>query len=367
MSLPALIKALISREGAISVADYMGLALGDESDGYYMTKDPLGLSGDFITSPEISQVFGELIGIWAAECWIQMEKPEVDIVEMGPGRGTLMADFLRGTRHIKGFHDAAHIHMVEMSPVLRDAQKKTLKDKHPRIHWHRLLPDLKRPLLIIGNEFFDALPIRQFIATKTGFCERMVDMGKGEGNFVFSRGKALPRLPGDYPETEPGTIPEGSIIEQCPLAQKLMRDIALKITRQGGAGLFIDYGYERPKKESGFCAGDTLQAVLSHAYHDVLSSPGKADITAHVDFTTLAKIARSAGVEVPAIVNQRLFLNQMGGLVRVRQLCQHATDSAQKKTLMRSYERLTSLKEMGRLFKVMALVSPGIKAPVFHA
>ncbi|MGB1539831.1 MAG: class I SAM-dependent methyltransferase [Rickettsiales bacterium] len=359
MNLTERIRKKIAQDGPVPLADYMALALGDPDYGYYMHKDPLGLKGDFVTSPEISQIFGELIGIWCAECWQQMGRPQIDVIELGPGRGTLMMDCLRATAHISGFHDAIRVHMVEMSPVLRKLQQQGLNGKHPRISWHDTLPETDRPKLIIANEFFDALPIRQFVVTEKGYCERMVDWR--DNSFCFVAGENRNKLPGDYPPEPKGALPKGTIIEQCPLAQRVMMDIAQTLKTHGGAMLAIDYGYARAPHM--LTAGDTVQAVYEHAYHNVLEHPGKADITAHVDFTTLADIARSMGVEAAPLMNQRDFLLKMGGKMRMEQLCRHANSKEQQERITQSFGRLVSREEMGTLFKVLAVTS-GIKAPV---
>lgn len=366
MSLTQKLRTEIETRGPISVADFMAAALGDPEYGYYVTKDPFGLAGDFITSPEISQIFGELLGIWSAECWHQLGSPEIDVVELGPGRGTLMKDFLRATCHVPGFHEAAKIHLVETSPLLRKAQEESLRGKHPSLSWHDVLPKTNRPMLVVANEFFDALPIRQFVKQKDGVAERMVEWNQTRAEFSFVTGEIYKNLPGEYPKTTLATMHEGAVVEQCPLAQRIMDEIAQHIATYGGAGIFIDYGYERLKDLQAQVTGDTLQAVRQHGFHSVLDAPGDADITAHVDFTTLADIAACAGARVASVQSQREFMLKMGGKLRMQQLFQHANSSAQQEHIASGFERLVSSNAMGDLFKVLAITCPAIHAPVFE-
>lgn len=356
MTLESRIIAEIREKGAITVARYMELVLGDPEGGYYMTKDPLGEGGDFVTSPEISQVFGELCGIWAAEAWSTQQLGHADLVEFGPGRGTLMADALRATKRVGGFHDHVDVQMVEMSPVLRTAQQRSLYGKHPRVSWHNALPESDRPLLVIANEFFDALPIHQYIAGEDGWHERLVTLPKRGDGLVFTQSReTVPILP--Y------LLPVGSIVEACPLAVEIMAGIAKRIAKHGGAALIIDYGYMRLHGVQ--ASGSTLQAVRDHQYHDVLHNPGKADVTAHVDFSALADAARRAGAQAANILSQREFLQRMGGKLRVEQLLRHADTPAISDNIKAGFERLIGQDAMGELFLVLAVTPVGAQAPVF--
>jgi SAM-dependent MidA family methyltransferase len=366
MSLLQRILAQIDQQGGISIADYMLHALADPEEGYYMSQTPLGVEGDFVTSPEISQVFGEMLGVWIAECWHHLGKPRADVVEMGPGLGTLMDDFLRATKNVAGFHDSIDVHMVETSDRLQSQQKRQLEGKHPRIHWHRSLPQTDRPLLIIGNEFFDALPIEQYITTAKGFRERIVVRGADEETLAFDvADKELRRLPTRYPRIMAGELPEGAIVETCPMAQEIMDRIARHISRHGGAALFIDYGYTRSENPQEYAEGDTLQAVRKHVYHDVLHEPGKADLTAHVDFSALSEVAVAAGGYAPPVLSQAEFLTRMGGELRMKHLCQNARTPDICATIANGYRRLIMPEEMGELFKVLAVMPAGIPAPLF--
>lgn len=368
MSLLERIYDKIEEDGGISIADYMYMALSDPQEGYYMHQTPLGLKGDFITSPEISQVFGEMLGIWMAECWHMLGKPKVDVVEVGPGLGTLMDDFLRATKTVKGFHEAMDVHMVETSPQLQSHQRTVLRKKHPRIQWHYELPESDRPLLILGNEFFDALPIEQYVITKTGFRERRIVCEKHEDEKKLAykpSDKEKRYLPTPYPPIGAGDLPEETVVEICPMAQVIMRQVATRIAKCGGAGLFIDYGYVRPEGMTMYAGGDTFQAVKKHKYHNELEAPGTADLTAHVDFSSLADVAVAAGGYTPPVLTQGEFLTRMGGEVRMQQLCRNANSKEVCENLARGYQRLTDTEDMGELFKVLAVMPAGIPAPVF--
>jgi len=328
LSLHELITKRIQQSGgAISVAEYMQLCLAHPDYGYYMCGDPLGEKGDFTTAPEISQLFGEMLGAWLAHQWQVQNSPEhVTLVELGPGRGTLAADMLRATRHVSGFHAALDIHLVETSPSLTSIQQQRLKDSHPRISWHAALNLPPKPLLLVANEFFDALPIRQFAADGT---ERMVVLA--DDVLAFS-----------FPD-------EAVAREVCEPGQEIAAAVARHIAQFGGAALFIDYGYV------GGSAGDTLQALKAHRYHRVLCDPGQADVTAHVDFAVLGEITQKNGAKLAGPISQGQFLTQMGIGLRLRQLGEKS-DEKQQKTLISGVERLVSPQEMGELFKIMAIL-----------
>lgn len=341
-----IIREKIENEGPISVADYMGLALGHPEHGYYRKQNPLGAKGDFITSPEISQIFGEIIGIWSAEIWRQLGGGPVSLVELGPGRGTLMADLLRATKKVPDFHDSLTIHMVETSPVLAHEQYQKLRNEHRRIEWLDSVDELPQSkTILIANEFFDALPIRQYVVTPEGMCERRIYWDHKSESLQFVLGQAGLSL-----AKSGKVIAEGTIIEQCPAARNVMRTIASHIKANTGAALIIDYGY------LGDAHHDTLQAVKAHQFHPVLKDPGDADITAHVDFTTLMDIGRELGVHVHGLENQGSFLTRMGAKLRADMLMKNATD-AQREQIASSIDRLISPQAMGELFKVMALCS----------
>lgn len=356
--LTTLIREKIAASGPISIADYMSLALGHPEHGYYIKRDPFGTRGDFITSPEISQIFGEMIGLWCAQMWMQMGAGPISLVELGPGRGTLMADLLRATKSATNFHESITIHMVETSPVLANVQYMRLRDKHPRIEWLDTIDELPpSKTIIIANEFFDALPIKQYVMMEEGIRERRVAWN--------TEAQAL-----EFTLTEPGLmlaksgtqIPPGTVMEQSPASRSAMRSLAHHIHEHGGAGLIIDYGY------LGDAHQDTLQAVKNHLFHPILSDPGEADITAHVDFLSLMDIAGEAGNHVAPLIPQGEFLLSMGAQLRLEILLRQAT-AEQRSNLITGLERLVSPQAMGELFKVMGFTSdvrlelPGFIAP----
>ncbi len=333
MSLFDLIRDEIKRDGPIGVARYMELALLHPEFGYYQRKNPFGAAGDFVTAPEISQIFGEMAGIWCADWWQRIGSPRTTMMELGPGRGTLMQDALRATSHVPGFHDAVDIMLVEASDRLRNGQAQALQGKHPRIHWQPDLEPLpKTPLLIIANEFFDALPIRQFVRRSEKWKE--VKVGAQGDQLVFVE-EDIP-FGRDYDE--------GKIIETCEPGESIVQILARHIKRYGGAMLIIDYGYANG-------TGDTLQAVQNHQYVSVLDTSGEADITAHVDFGALAQVAGREGL-TPSLTTQGGWLRRMGAELRATQLCKGA-DMEGKRVILSGLERIMSPNQMGELFMVM--------------
>ncbi len=353
--LTEIIRVRINADGPISIADYMAVALGHPEHGYYRKQDPFGARGDFITAPEISQIFGEMIGVWCAEVWRQLGGGPMNLVELGPGRGTLMHDLLRATKKVPEFHNSITIHMVETSPVLANAQYTQLRYEHPRIEWLDSFAQLDDgPAIIVANEFFDALPIKQFVMTDDGVHERRIGWDEKESAFYFTLGPKSLQL-----AKSGQVIPPGTVMEQSPESRNLMRAITARITGQGGAALIIDYGY------LGEAHRDTLQAVKNHTFHSVLKDPGDADITAHVDFTALMDIATDSGGYVYGLANQGEFLQRLGADLRCEMLLRQAS-AEQKEAIASGLKRLTSPQEMGELFKVMAVVAdPRIEPPGF--
>lgn len=353
--LTPILRDMIAANGPISLADYMAQALSHPEHGYYMARDPFGLRGDFITAPEISQIFGEMIGLWCVQSWMAMGGGPISLVELGPGRGTLMADLLRATRGMHGFHDAITIHMVETSPTLAHVQYLRLRDLHPRIEWLDTLdqlPDAR--LLLVANEFFDALPIKQHVMTEEGMRERRVGWDEASEAFTF-----LLSEPGLMLAKSGSVIAPGTVMEQSPAGRSLMRQLAQHLVAHGGAALIIDYGY------LGDAHHDTLQALKAHAFHPVLSNPGEADLTAHVDFETLRAIARDAGAQVQGPANQGEFLIRLGAQLRLEMLLKQATPE-QRDPLISGLQRLISPQSMGELFKVMAVTGEArVETPGF--
>jgi NADH dehydrogenase [ubiquinone] 1 alpha subcomplex assembly factor 7 len=341
---------LIETNGPISIAQFMTMALHDPEYGYYATRDPLG--ADFITAPEISQVFGELLGLWCAQIWHDQGRPSpARLVELGPGRGTLMADALRAARLMPEFLAAIEIVLVEISPVLQSLQKESLRACKPPIRWTQNFADIPsdRPLFLIANEFLDALPIRQFVLTERGWCERMVAL-----NAAGALSLALSPAPSpiDIPAAR-GEATPGAVYEVSSAAAALAEDVSRSIAHWGGAAIFVDYGY------AGHGFGETLQAVGAQKFQDVLESPGEIDLSAHVDFGAIGRAAEAGGARAYGPIEQGDFLNALGIGARVAKLGSRYRGDATAFDV----ERLTSPAQMGTLFKALAIVPPHAPAP----
>lgn len=351
------IRERIARAGPLSLDRFMEIALQDPEHGYYRCGTPIGRAGDFITAPEISQIFGELAGLWLAERWLAMGRPEpVRLVELGPGRGTLMADIWRACRVVPGFHDAATIHLVESNARLAGEQKRRL----PRAHVHVDIAELPEgPMLLVANEFFDALPIRQFLRTRRGWRERAVGFDDRTGRLMWTD---IPVAEADLRAFVSARLAaearEGAVIEVSPAARALAAALARRLAAAGGAALIIDYGYMGP------AVGDTLQAVYRHRPADPLARPGEQDLTAHVDFAPLAAAAREAGLAVFGPVAQGRFLMELGLAVRLERLCR-GKPPAVAAQLRSGAHRLVAPEEMGVLFQVMAWTSIAAPPPGF--
>ncbi|MDH3239252.1 MAG: SAM-dependent methyltransferase [Alphaproteobacteria bacterium] len=345
----------IEESGPIPVGRFMELALAHPAHGYYRTRDPLGRQGDFITAPEVSQMFGELLGLWAVVMWERLGAPDpVVLAELGPGRGTLMADALRAASIRPEFVKALRLHLVETSPVLTEHQKEALAAYGPTVHAD--VADLPPgPMIVIANEFFDALPIRQLVATGPGWSERRVALGPGSGPaFAFTDGPlAGPFQP---PDGLGHPVPQGAVFELCPAARSIVGGLATRAAAAPTAVLIIDYGHGRS------ALGETLQAVRGHEYTDPLAHPGGADLTAHVDFDALATAARAGGAAVHGPIGQGRFLLALGIQARAERLAAGAEPEAAR-GIDADLRRLVSPEEMGTLFKAMALTSPGAGVP----
>jgi NADH dehydrogenase [ubiquinone] 1 alpha subcomplex assembly factor 7 len=359
--------ARIARLGPITVADYMAEVLTDPEAGYYMTGDPFGARGDFVTAPEVSQMFGELIGLWCADTWARMGAPDpMLLVELGPGRGTLMADALRALAVAPGCRAALRPQLVEISPALRARQRETLAAAGVgasggiEASWHQRLDRVPEgPLLVIANEFFDALPIRQFERRPEGWCERLVGLGRGGKGLAFALGSpgAPPDALAQVPiPAELRAAPAGAVIEVSAPSIATAGEIGRRLAAHGGAALIVDYGHAAPR------TGATLQAVRRHAAQAVLVEPGSADLTAHVDFAALARAATEAGARAHGPVGQGELLEALGIGARAEALRRGATP-AQAAAVDAARHRLTDGAEMGALFKALALSHPGLGAP----
>jgi len=358
MSLTALLAERIRADGPLGVDAFMADALAHPRYGYYMGRDPFGSAGDFTTAPEISQMFGELIGLWGAIVWQAMGSPDrVVVAEIGPGRGTLMADLLRAARTLPAFAAAMDIHLIETSPSLRNRQAQTLDQaqtlNQKRITWIERFEDLPEgPLLLVANELFDALPIRQYLKQPAGWVERKIGLDPA-GAFVFVADDHV-LTPALAPEIL--AAPTGSIAELCEPGRALAAAIGHRLARTPGAALIIDYG------PPACGTGDSLQAVKAHRYHPPLTDPGLADLTAHVDFQALAEAGAAAGAAAHGPVSQGRWLLRLGIEERAVMLMRNASP-AQAADLAGRARRLIDPGEMGTLFQVLALASPGLPIP----
>ena len=340
--LPLLLRR-IRQTGPMTIADYMVECLIHPGHGYYTTRDPLGAGGDFTTAPEISQMFGEVIGLCLAQAWLDRGAPApFALAELGPGRGTLMADILRATARVPGFHTAMEVHLVEVSPALRARQSETLPGAAPV--WHDRVEDLpEAPLFLVANEFFDALPVRQFLRKGEGWAERVVGAQGERLAFGLTDAAPLAALAGRAADTA-----EGDLVEVRTAAVALAGEIGRRIAASGGAALVLDYGAWRG-------TGDTFQAVRGHAKVDPLESPGTADLTAHVDFEALSGAAREAGAAVTPMTPQGVFLQRLGITARAQALARRGDAHR----IASEHRRLTHPEEMGDLFKGLGIHRKG--------
>jgi len=333
-ALTDLIAAEIAATGPMRLDRYMALALGHPTMGYYTTRDPLGAAGDFTTAPEISQMFGEILGLWLAQSWLDAGAPSPFILaEAGPGRGSLMADILRATAKVPWF--TPQVWLVETSPSLRAVQRDRLGD----VNWADRLDDLpKLPLFIVANEFFDALPVRQFHRGASGWAEVLIGPRLRPGLGQEGANDAL---------SARHNVPPGVIVETCAPAEEFAAQLGTRIRTNGGAALTVDYGDWRG-------TGDTLQALRQHKMVSPFMEPGEADITAHVQFAPLAAAAGLGG----GFTTQGKFLERLGITARAQALAKLGASG-----VAAAHRRLTHPDEMGNLFKVMALMQPG-KTPI---
>jgi NADH dehydrogenase [ubiquinone] 1 alpha subcomplex assembly factor 7 len=357
--LTALLRRRIAESGPLTVADYVAEALWHPEHGYYASRDPLGAAGDFTTAPEISQVFGELIGAWCVEVWRAMGAPNpVRLVELGPGRGTLAADAGRTWRQIApAFALATRLHLVETSPALRARQEAALAAAAMPAAWDAAFAEVPDgPMILLANEFFDALPVRQYVRRAGTWCERLVGMApEGEG-FVFLDGPAT-HLPGAIDSQILDAADEGAILELCPAAETLAAEIALRIEAHGGAALIIDYGHARTS------LGETLQAVHRHGYADPLAEPGEADLSHHVDFQLLRAAAERAGARACGPIPQGLFLGRLGIAIRADTIAAAAPSAERGNAARGAVRRLVHPGRMGVLFKALAIAHPILPTP----
>jgi SAM-dependent MidA family methyltransferase len=346
MSLRERLIAEIAQTGPISVAEYMTRCLHDPLDGYYATRPALGAEGDFLTAPLVSQMFGEIMGLWAVETWTRLGRPaSFRLVEIGPGDGTLMSDLLRAVRNAPQFLDSAEVWLVETSPPLISAQLEKLQGSPADIHWARSLDEVPAgsPLILLANELLDCLPARQFVRCGERWIERLV--GARDGELVFGL-------------AEPCDQPEAILLEVSPQQEAFGAALGARVARDGGAALLIDYG----RAEPGF--GDTLQALKRHEKVDPLACPGEADLTVHADFPLVLGAARAAGAHVTEALPQGLLLLRLGLAVRAEAL--KAANPPRAETIERQFQRLAAPEHMGELFRAAAIHQPGLVPPGFE-
>ena len=350
-NLSQFLAAKIMSQGPISVAEYMSQSLGHPDFGYYTTKNPFGVTGDFTTAPEISQIFGELIGLWCANTWISLGKPNPFIIaELGPGRGTLMADALRAIETVPECRQALNVHLVEFSPHLRIQQSKALADID--VTWHKTVYSLPRhPIIFIANEFFDALPIDQFVQHNENWYKRLIcldpNSSKSKPEFAFTLSPD-PKPKEYFPQLLSEFNKNGTIIEISSESYKIVGEIASRIDNNRGSALIIDYGYES------LSTADTLQAIYKKNYSSVLKNSGSSDLTAHVNFKLLVKSANVRDIKCWGSISQGVFLKRLGIESRAHKLISSAT-TEQKKSILSACERLISENQMGNLFRVLSI------------
>ncbi|TCS09958.1 SAM-dependent methyltransferase [Caulobacter sp. BK020] len=391
MSLLDRLRAQIAQDGPISVAEYFTRCLHDPRDGYYATRPALGEGGDFLTAPGVSQMFGELIGLWILETWARMGRPApVRLVELGPGDGTLISDILRAARLLPEFLAAADLWLVEVSPPLREAQAERLATAPLAPNWADRLEAVPAgaPLLLVANEVLDCLPAHQFVRTEDGWAERMVGLDEA-GNLAFGlralqsplpldgggaggggghgggphaglarSGHAFTPISNPFPTEGEGGYSPGTVVESSPAQAALGSEIGHRVARDGGAALLIDYGRDAPGP------GDTLQALKAHTKVSPLAEPGQADLTVWADFPAVLAAAAEAGAATGPILSQGAFLQGLGIEQRAQALAAARPDQADR--LARQLDRLTGPAQMGRLFKAACLSAPGLSPPLFE-
>jgi len=354
-----IIRRRIAQQGPMDLGEYMSLCLGHPQHGYYVTRDPLGVDGDFTTAPEISQLFGEMIGVWLADLWIKMGKPpECILLECGPGRGTLMSDIMRATKSVPGFHSAMKIHLLEMSPVLRNRQSEVLANYETQWIDDLNALDSAIPVLLVANEFLDALPIRQLVRKDGAWLERVI--GLDDNDTLCPGLKAADQtLINHLPLAQISDEEEG-VFEISPVLNHFINFVDILLKKQRGAALFIDYGYAHT------CSGETLQAMKGHRFANPFDTPGLCDLTAHIDFENIARLAKADGVAVHGPATQRTFLQALGIELRAERLKSGAKPD-QIASIDSGLNRLIDTQQMGILFKVMALChDPKITPAGFH-
>ncbi len=340
------IGSMIEANGPLSVAEYMSQCLYDPIHGYYTQHQPIGTKGDFTTAPEISQMFGELIGVWCIKIWGELGRPKAfNLVELGPGRGTMMADIVRTAKLSPDFLTAADLHLIEINPMLKNQQLEALSDCDKPIHWHNSISDLPDgPVIVIANEFLDCLPIHQFVKTENGWHERQIHIADEE--LAFNIGPA--KLEASHLPKNAATKPPGTIFETSPARSGFVQQVAEHLRKVSGAALFIDYG------SALFEFGDTFQAIYNQKKNNPLHHPGESDLTSHVDFATLRAAAHECDISTAPILTQGDFLLGLGLLERAGALG-YGRSKPQQAEIQTAVERLAGPSGMGDLFKVFCM------------
>lgn len=350
LDLGLVIKKDISENGPMPISKFMSQALNHYTQSYYKNLNPIGTNGDFITAPEISQLFGEIVGIWCANYWHTEKKPnKIKLIELGPGKGTLMSDILRATKHIEGFHNAVEICLVEINTKLKELQKQ--KIQHKKVSWFEHFDQIPQNCfsIIIANEFFDALPIEQYIKRDEIWHINMVDIEGDPDNLCITKHVVKDNIR-DFLTTKYPDAPEGSIVEINDESAILIKSISKSIQKHGGAALVIDYGYiDNPNRN--FIS--TLQSIKDHKFNPIFNEIGNSDITAHVNFSTLVETAAFYGAHTYGPISQGQFLQNMQIEVR-KEMILKKTPPSQKDSFISGYNRLINKDQMGELFKVMA-------------
>lgn len=351
------IRRRITAAGPMPVGEYMALCLSDPVHGYYVTRDPLGAKGDFTTAPEVSQMFGELIGLWMIAVWRQMGAPEnLRVIELGPGRGTMTSDAMRAAKVVPDFVRAVVLHLIEISPALQALQEQTLAPLDVPKSWHKALAEVPPgPSIILANEFFDALPVNQAVKDADGWHTRCVGIG-AEGQLQYT---VAPEPLPQFERTLPASVRaarDGEIFEWRSDIDSM--ELGRRIAREPSAALVIDYGHGES------APGETLQAVHRHLFADPLTAPGEADLTAHVDFEALARSVESMGAVAHGPLEQAAFLNRLGIRTRAETLKGNMA-RAKAHEIDQALARLTGIGRtgMGTLFKAMAFTHHSLPVP----
>jgi NADH dehydrogenase [ubiquinone] 1 alpha subcomplex assembly factor 7 len=353
MSVESQIRKLIEKKSEIDIATFMETAMSLDANAYYKSTQPLGEDADFITAPEISQMFGEIIGIWVFDVWQKLGCPtNLNLVEIGPGRGVLMRDLLNGTNKASEFQQSLNIYLLDINPILKKIQQQNLLQSHSNINWIDNLSNLPQsPTIFIANEFFDALPIHQYVKEKNSWFENVISV-KHDNNQLFFKRKPLVHDFSDHLSLEHPNALDGSVIEEHKEGAKWMQEIVEIIERNKGAALIIDYGYDiDPKDRKPTQYNSTLQGVKNHKYHPILEDIGSTDISCHVDFHLLKKITQMRKIQIIKTIDQYNFLKNFGIDIRLQSLKKQNPHLSQ--ILDNQYHRLTSKIQMGSLFKAL--------------